>query len=682
MRNYKILVIILAIIFWGCEDKIINPDASIPTVKIISPTMNSIVSEVCEITIEATDDKKIIRLEIVINSNLYYSTDSSSNLYTFAWHPYGTDGSQQIIEAIVYDSDGNRATSSAVIVKFYNFTPFLNNVSIINDSLFKLEWTDHSQIETGFEIERATGDANFTLIATADSNDTLKYVYDTIDVNQLYRFRMRAVSRDQKSSYSNTRTASLLLTAPTTVNAVLTGDTMVTISWADTNSFKDGYIVSLGNIQKVIWGDTNSVQIAYNIIRGGTYPASVRVMKNNQLSPAKSIIVSFTFDNPSNLRTESAFVDKIILKWNDNTTTEKGFIIFRGAVSGVLSEIARVGANVTDYTDNVLDTNLIYVYKVKAFTNINQSFESNFITVGFASGIIQENSHSFSNFREGVFSENFQYFFKNKNRSAAMYSVPDMNFIRDLETPPDTQYGPYPEIVASYDGSRVSRGFDISYSGSGSGSRTAIWNTTTGALQDYYNTSCIPTPIAFSKDNSKIIVRNCSKIMSYSLPGGTSPITLLTNYVQSMPYMKFDVIAFGIQGSIKVFDLSNGTLMKTISTSLWDKPLGFSPDAKYLISSSSYTIDIYDLDLLTKIFSQPIYNMKRAFMTNDNKILILVGTNDVSLYDIGTAKLLQKQVMTGQIYHSMYFEDVHKLAIALQTNLTYFRFEKSWRMMQ
>jgi hypothetical protein len=63
---------------------------------------------------------------------------------------------------------------------------------------------------------------------------------------------------------------------------------------------------------------------------------------------------------------------RITLTWTDNSNNETGFIIER-TTSGDYTEVARVGANVTTYTDTGVTVQTIY-YRVRAYNASGSSY--------------------------------------------------------------------------------------------------------------------------------------------------------------------------------------------------------------------------------------------------------------------------------------------------------------------
>ena len=76
---------------------------------------------------------------------------------------------------------------------------------------------------------------------------------------------------------------------------------------------------------------------------------------------------------PSNLQVEVIDDSQIKLTWTQKEDWISGFRISRKAGSGSFTQIAEVDADVTEYTVMGLIVGIIYTYRVKAFTDVNES---------------------------------------------------------------------------------------------------------------------------------------------------------------------------------------------------------------------------------------------------------------------------------------------------------------------
>ncbi len=121
-----------------------------------------------------------------------------------------------------------------------------------------------------------------------------------------------------------------------------------------------------------------------------TFKDHIPVARGNTLSPTDRTInywrmFSTLQNNPPNVPTtlSAGTVTKtsINLKWKDNAANEQGFVIYRSSsLSGTYTEIGKVTANVTSYSDQSLQPGTSYYYRVCAYNAAGTSEYSNVLT--------------------------------------------------------------------------------------------------------------------------------------------------------------------------------------------------------------------------------------------------------------------------------------------------------------
>ncbi len=110
-----------------------------------------------------------------------------------------------------------------------------------SSSLIDLTWTDNSNDETGFRVERRTGGGNFNQIAVPDANST-SYQDDTAQPSTTYTYRVRAANEAGGSDYSNFASATTFgETEPGDLAAFATSDTAVRLFWTDNSMSETGF---------------------------------------------------------------------------------------------------------------------------------------------------------------------------------------------------------------------------------------------------------------------------------------------------------------------------------------------------------------------------------------------------------------------------------------------------------
>ncbi|MEM7107103.1 MAG: HNH/endonuclease VII fold putative polymorphic toxin [Bacteroidota bacterium] len=119
----------------------------------------------------------------------------------------------------------------------------LNTVSTSGSAVY-LTWTDRSNDETGFEIERSlTSGSGFTLITTTASDNTT-YTDTGLSENTTYYYRIRAINTNGNSDYapeSTVTTPQSVPLSPSSLSITSSTSSSLTLSWADNSNNEDGF---------------------------------------------------------------------------------------------------------------------------------------------------------------------------------------------------------------------------------------------------------------------------------------------------------------------------------------------------------------------------------------------------------------------------------------------------------
>lgn len=129
--------------------------------------------------------------------------------------------------------------------------------SAVSSSQINLSWTDNSNNEDGFNIERAPGGTtNFVEIATVGSGVTT-YQNTGLTGSSTYIYRVRAHNSAGYSGYTTNATATTLVAlvppaAPSNLKVVALNPTVINITWQDNSNNETGF-----EIQREIVGLAN-----------------------------------------------------------------------------------------------------------------------------------------------------------------------------------------------------------------------------------------------------------------------------------------------------------------------------------------------------------------------------------------------------------------------------------------
>ena len=182
-----------------------------PNVSMTSPANGATFVAPANIALAAAasdPDGSIARVEFYNGTTLLGS--DASPPYEFAWNGVAAGGYALTAKAV--DNGGATTTSAPVNITVASAAPAPPSAlgaTAVSFSQINLAWTDNSNNESGFKIERSTNGTTYTQIATVGANVTA-YADTGLARNKTYRYRVRAAVAGGDSAYSNVATAKTL----------------------------------------------------------------------------------------------------------------------------------------------------------------------------------------------------------------------------------------------------------------------------------------------------------------------------------------------------------------------------------------------------------------------------------------------------------------------------------------
>ncbi len=272
---------------------------------------------------------------------------------------------------------------------------------VLGASTVQLTWDDNSDTEDGFILERTNpATEKFERLVVLPRNT--KEYFDT-DLSPLttYRYKVASFKSSSVSPYSNIVTVSTYSDdVPAPSNLIATYQPLkkaVVINWNDNTFLETGTIVERKetiNGEFIVIGNTSSdVNTYYDslIVKNQLYYYRARFTTTEGFKTKYSNVdTAFVYDAPpivpTNLKITKFSDTTYSLWWNDNSTDEEGFELWRKAGNtGNYVLHKELHPNTTAFNDVVV-AGVVYYYKVRAFRSPTFSNFSNEVTTEDGSG--------------------------------------------------------------------------------------------------------------------------------------------------------------------------------------------------------------------------------------------------------------------------------------------------------
>jgi titin len=241
-----------------------------------------------------------------------------------------------------------------------------------------LSWTDASEDETAFIVERSTDGIGFMPLVTLDAN-TRSWSDLTVRSGTTYHYRVVARNDDGVSASSNAAIVAMpavVPRSPSRLEASAISGSEIRLSWLDNSDNEDGFWIERardgGDFAEIasVGPDITS----YIDLPADTTSFRYRVRAFNGIgSSAHSNEAAATTAGPfpqapgNPVATFSG--GQVTLNWSDASDNERGFRIERSENAVSYVEIATVGANATSYVDRTVRLGITYYYRVRAFND-------------------------------------------------------------------------------------------------------------------------------------------------------------------------------------------------------------------------------------------------------------------------------------------------------------------------
>jgi len=250
----------------------------------------------------------------------------------------------------------------------------------------ELKWSDVSDNETAFEIERSTStNANFKAVARKAKNST-SHIDKNLEPATTYFYRIRAVKNDLYSEYSSVISVQTNLhppLVPTSPNAEATSETTGKLTWEDKSDNEAGYrlfrrVGLLGDYEQLTELGANVTEyVMTGLTPNTTYYFIIQAFNSGGESPKSRETSLHTPDyppkTPTSLVANAVSGSQVNLTWIDNSHNEQSFIIERSTDNLTFKELVKPFQNATSFNDVNVTPNTQYYYRIKAINTFGES---------------------------------------------------------------------------------------------------------------------------------------------------------------------------------------------------------------------------------------------------------------------------------------------------------------------
>jgi hypothetical protein len=269
-------------------------------------------------------------------------------------------------------------------------TPSNFRVSVREPHALMLNWSDNASNEDGYRIYRWNG-SNWPLHATLGPNTTL-FIDENLLCNQGYAYRLSAFNNAGESFVDgwldgSTTECSQPPSKPANLQVTPLDTDKLQLSWQDTSNNEAGFHVYKWGAQGDRWdfflafsvGANSTTAIDSGLNCGWDYYYKISAFNAQGESSATDYVVGRVGGcpaEPTNLRLIETGVDYTLIAWDDRTTNEQGFHIYRwrdGENGFDFYYHASVGMNNPSFKDTVVTCDVDYYYLVSAYNGYGES---------------------------------------------------------------------------------------------------------------------------------------------------------------------------------------------------------------------------------------------------------------------------------------------------------------------
>lgn len=285
---------------------------------------------------------------------------------------------------------GSMQESGAVIV--YRdpsaFVPDDLSITVESNTELTLDWKYFSNDTASFEVYRSDNDSVGFIVIDTVRWGNFSYTDQNLSTGQKYYYKLKAFNSFGSSSFSSTVQAipGIAPETPYNLNIVI-GENNLFLSWEAKGDSSVSFAVYRSDaaannfeiINTTSWG--NFTYTDQNLVNGQEYFYKIRAFNPFGDSPFSSVVRAtpgLPPGSPKSLSIASAISTGIYLFWNNNFTDVTGTVIQRSLYDNdKFTTIDTVSSETNEYTDEDIEMEQLFIYRVYTFNEFGASGYSN-----------------------------------------------------------------------------------------------------------------------------------------------------------------------------------------------------------------------------------------------------------------------------------------------------------------
>ncbi|MDP8240046.1 MAG: fibronectin type III domain-containing protein [Candidatus Hatepunaea meridiana] len=390
MKRFSLLLLLIFTVgFISCED-----ESSGPTGPVLTPAEDLTATALSDAQIKLTwTDTSPFEMGYRVQRALG-GVDSWSNVAELErdvkeYNDTGLDeGTEYRYRVKTYDAQKESEPSNIVSAVTLAKPPvepsaMQDTIAIQENRVFtniKLTWSDESEKEDGYQIQRKLGSRGTYEVAADLDADIEEYLDEGLESNERYYYQIRAMIDTVGSRWSievNARTDVLTPPTPTDIAAEAVSSTSIRIRWISQSGFNLGFLLERSLVEDTDWAllDTLEEPMLQSYLDDGlsdetTYyyrVASYNSYGSSEFSEtAEATTPVGPPDVPSNLRADNITYESVTLYWDD-TDDETSYRMER-RIAGAHNwfRFPLIDRNITILNDITVSPDKEYQYRILA----------------------------------------------------------------------------------------------------------------------------------------------------------------------------------------------------------------------------------------------------------------------------------------------------------------------------